>query len=332
MNLIRIGRNVTIIAFLLSLLFHMSSILYIFSQKTQRYIPAEINQNQQQISQTLQQSSSVKTPADRQEWVETHARAGNFGAPVFFEDLQENPEDSSPFTESTEPESIDTSPEISEKEIDTPASEQTEKIVPEAETIAEKIEEEAVQTAMPSMGMVEHNAPVNLATISPLQSQAPKQVQKKASKPKTTPQSNSFKTKSTAKPPITLAELTNGFLHQRKEQSGTYGISMMGMKRGIPSEEQMKYERYLQKLSWCIQNSFRINSHKQPAAANVTEPHIFFSLNRDGIMQQLSIKKSSGNMYVDQYILSIFRDASTSFPPVPSYLTDDPFSITCVVS
>jgi hypothetical protein len=374
MNILRIGRNVTIIAFLFSLLFHISSILYIFSQKTHRYIPEEIDHNQQQVPQALQ-SSSVKTPADRQEWAATQARAGNFGAPVFFEETKEDPEDSSSFAESTETESMQQAPEIAEKEIDTPASEQTEEINPETETIAEKIENEMVQTTMPSMGIIQHNSPVSVAAISPLQSQAPKPTssfaptspkgyeghgkasvsakattdtsadkQKKAPQSQTkqpqqnpfaqTPRTSSFAkaTANKSKPPITLAELTQGFLHQRKEQSGTYGISMMGMKRGIPSEEQMKYERYLQKLSWCIQNSFRINSHKQPAPANVTEPHIFFSLNRDGILQQLSIKKSSGNMYVDQYILSIFRDASTSFPPVPSYLTDDPFSITCIVS
>jgi hypothetical protein len=106
---------------------------------------------------------------------------------------------------------------------------------------------------------------------------------------------------------------------------------MLGMKRGIPSDEQMKYERYLQKLSWCLQNSFNIHKHQTPCKSADTEIHLFFSLNRDGILQQLHIKKSSRNKLLDDFVVFVFREASVSFPPVPGYLPDDPFQLTCII-
>jgi hypothetical protein len=106
---------------------------------------------------------------------------------------------------------------------------------------------------------------------------------------------------------------------------------MLGMKRGIPSDEQMKYERYLQKLSWCLQNSFNINEGKTPRTSADTEIHLFFSLNRDGILQQLTLKKSSGSKLLDDFVIFVFQEASQSFPPVPSYLPDNPFQLTCII-
>ena len=76
MNIMRIGRNVTIIAFLLSLLFHASTIIYIFMQKKAHSFANTIEQKEEELK-NLQKKDG---------WVETKARASNFGAPVFFQD------------------------------------------------------------------------------------------------------------------------------------------------------------------------------------------------------------------------------------------------------
>ena len=305
MNLLRTSRNITIIALLLSLLFHLSTVFYIFLQKKHADLFSE---NKDVLEQALKQEQQKKhTP-----WVETKARADTFGAPVFFEDIIED------IPQENESASID---QIQNQEAPQKPVQENDTIDPQ--DIIQKIQEkEAVPTREKAVmqTIMQHIKPIE------------KPVRRPPKKP-TPAQKNPFTNYPTAsnkpKPPITLADLTQGFLNQRKEQSGPYNISMLGVKHGLPSDEQMKYERYLQKLSWCIQSSFKI--HRQPQFSIKNNPHVFFSLNRDGILQKLSIRKSSGNIHADEYLLFIFRDASSSFPPVPHYLTDDPFNITCTI-
>ena len=308
MNLLSTGRNITIIALLLSLLFHVSSVLYIFIQKTQPNLISKAEQDH--LNKIIEQQQEQKR---NKPWVETQARAGNFGAPVFFEDTLPDQEDL-PQEE----------PVSHTHENDQENTQATQDVIDEKiknkQDIASKTEEEAAAKTE-----YVKNEIVVQETTKTRQKPALERKRKPPSKKK------SQKPAHTQKQLPSLAQLTQGFLNQRKEQSGNYNISMIGMKRGIPSDEQMKYERYLQKLSWCLQNSFKIHNHKEPRVSNITTPHIFFVLNRDGTLAQISLKKSSGNLYVDQYVLFVFRDASESFPPIPSYLTDDPFSMTCVI-
>jgi TonB family protein len=160
----------------------------------------------------------------------------------------------------------------------------------------------------------------------------PKAPPKKIAAPQKNPFTNYPTPQTHPKPPLTLAQLTQGFLNQRKEDSGSYGISMLGRKSGIPSDEQMKYERYLQKLSYCLDNSFNIHKYNQPQLSDDTEIYLFFQLNRDGILEQLSVRKSSGSAILDNFVVFVFRQASQSFPPVPSYLPDNPFRMNYVIS
>lgn len=326
MNLLRTGRNITIIALILSLFFHASTVFYIFLQKTHKDLFSETKQNP--INNLLEQQQEQKkhTP-----WVETKAHAGNFGAPVFFEDEPEEQSD-----DILKDEEISITPEETQEQ-------QLENNIPntqqdhyEVETPPQAEERKPAATEMLNVNPVEK--PIQKASlVKNTQSQTPPRITKpKApSKKVSTSQKNPFINYPTPqnhpKPPITLAQLTQGFLNQRKEQSGSYGISMLGMKRGIPSDEQMKYERYLQKLSWCLQNSFNINERKTPRMSADTEIHLFFSLNRDGILQQLTLKKSSGSKLLDDFVTFVFQEASQSFPPVPSYLPDNPFQLTCII-
>ncbi len=66
-----------IIAFLLSLLFHISSVLYVLWQR---------NSDSREQSSQEKEEALIKEIKKREEWVETKARASNFGAPVMFQD------------------------------------------------------------------------------------------------------------------------------------------------------------------------------------------------------------------------------------------------------
>jgi TonB family protein len=126
-----------------------------------------------------------------------------------------------------------------------------------------------------------------------------------------------------------LSQLTQGIMNYVKEE-GQYKVSMIGKKSGVPSDEQLKYERYLERLNGCLHNACAIMRDKAPHMHTQYKTHILLALNADGSLHNLRLERSSGNNAVDMFILSVFRYASSSFPPVPHYLPHNPFTITYI--
>lgn len=318
MNIIRVSRNITIIALLLSLLFHMSTIIYVFMQKTSNPLSSHIKQQEQ--------TEELKNLTTHDPWVETKARSGNFGSPVFFRD---EPEIQQPLLQheqqQTEQESFGTQENSSEIATPEQTSSYAEASVDSSINESNESSEKPLEKSETSFQ--------NSIQSQPAVATKKTAARKKVVRPRKTLRSNQNTFAQTAgpKPPLSLAQLTQGFLHHL-EEGGTYGVSMIGKKNGIPSENQLKYERYLQKLGWCLQNSYNINNYRCPAVSQDTIAHIHLVLNRDGTIRHLNVAKSSGNMHLDQFTLFVFRDAGSSFPPVPQYLPDDPFAITYVIS
>ncbi len=130
---------------------------------------------------------------------------------------------------------------------------------------------------------------------------------------------------------LTLAQLTQGFLQHLKDE-GNHNITTIGKEGGKLTAEQLKHERYVEKISWCLQNSFKIHRHKMPLNdGENTTVEVFLALNQNGDINQLQLIKSSGQSRLDQYALYIFRDANSSFPPVPHYLPHNPYKIVFII-
>lgn len=312
------AKKIIFLAFLLSLLFHTGSILYIWIKKpTQQDIVAL--QNKEDELQKIKEK--------RNKWVETKARAGNFGTPVFFKDEFE-PES----IKTQQNEQVDNKPEIVEtKEEDIPEKKETTE-----EPAIEKAKSSEVKSYFAEASSV-------AKTIEDRPKDKPASMVTKDSQPKPTvhkkqiplisqkPQSTNTQQLSAPKPPLTLAQLTQGFLNHIKNE-GNHTIHMLGKKNGRPSDEQIKYERYLQKLSWCLQNSFNIHNDRFPSSANMNDTvQVLLALNKDGSMKHCHISRTSGNRDLDHFTLFIFNDASTSFPPVPQYLPHNPFTMNYIV-
>ena len=125
-----------------------------------------------------------------------------------------------------------------------------------------------------------------------------------------------------------LAGIMSGYLEQLQNEGENLIKTIGGDPNKKPTAEQIKYERYLAKIQWCLQNAHNINQDKclnhEPVQAKLT---LFFTLDRLGKMSNLRIMQSSGNNFVDTYILSLFNSASSSFPPLPSYIKEDPYSL-----
>lgn len=291
MNTIQRTKEFIIIAFLLSLLFHTSSVFYVIWQG---------NNNKPEALQEKEEVLKQKLQSKKEEWVETKARAGNFGAPVLFQD---------------EPFHVDT------QIVDEPAQ----------DALEEKSEEKTETIKKTTQDTLKNEQKKNRVQ-QPEQKQPRKKKTTKKTRQKHATEQTTQNFLPPPKPPLSLAQLAQGFLHHLKNE-GTHAIHMLGKKTGMPSDEQIKYERYLQKLNWCLQNSFNINKNRIPPSTSIHDTlHITLVLNKDGSMQQCSISKKSENPHFDQFALFIFNDASTSFPPVPSYLPHTPFTITYIVA
>jgi len=108
---------------------------------------------------------------------------------------------------------------------------------------------------------------------------------------------------------------------------------MHGKQKGIPCDEQIKHERYAQKLLWCLQNSLNIHRERLSPSLIIDNPlEIALTVNKNGSIKHCVVVKSSGNRLFDRFFLSIFNDASTSFPPIPNYIPYDSVTATYYAS
>jgi len=237
--------------------------------------------------------SRKQTKKDAIKWVAQKARASQFGAPVIFKD---EPEETQQLVQS-----------IKEK----PRTREPETSFPEKQ-------EKPLKTATQlNKNTVNKYLPKDTSTKQPSQ---------KFSKPIPQPRHALLQKK-----PLTLTQLTKGFLEHIKDE-GKNRITTIGQKGQNPTAEQLKHERYVEKISWCLQNSFKINNDKFPTSKSVqTIVKVYLALNQNGTVKELKIVESSGNRLLDQFVHYIFRDASSSFPPVPHYFPHSPYTITYII-
>lgn len=130
----------------------------------------------------------------------------------------------------------------------------------------------------------------------------------------------------TPKQLLTLADLMQGFLSQKPEEgdNGKYGNAMLNNgRRGHVSEEQLKHERYTQKILQCIANSYKIHRYKIPRIPFQQPIVIMIAINADGTLYDTTLLQSSGNFMIDNFARFLFNDASGSFPPIPKSFNTD---------
>lgn len=314
------SREQVIIIILLCLLLHILFIgIFFFWQHSDSR--AELNLSQQyekKIEQLFEkQTKEPLTPEEEKElfeWVNGQEK-GN--ASVIFDDnIQdeqgqpdgnqegnaiEKPTDQAPTDKNAEP-----APDVAaeEKPQDTPKPK-------ELETPKEKIEEKDSATTMPS----------NLEDLlQKIKTQAQKTTPADKS-PKVTEQ----KMQEDSRQSVTLADITKGLV-QKMSHSSDHLVNAINGKDGKVTQEQLRYERYFKKISYHFTNSDRIHRSNNIDALmkarsqirNAMNIHI--ALNRDGTILDVRLATSCGSKVIDDYYMFVFKDASTSFPTVPSFL------------
>jgi hypothetical protein len=138
--------------------------------------------------------------------------------------------------------------------------------------------------------------------------------------------------------PLTMSQLVQGFMdpktHARPSQK-THGFGnsavMEGKGYGVPTKEQLVYERYIQRIVRCLQSAYEAHKYSLPSVRMRVEPiNVAFSLDLQGKLINIVIAQSSNNTLIDQFVLTVFNDASTSFPPVPACIYESPFNLQCI--
>lgn len=283
----RSSYSIPLIAFIFALLLNLALLLYFLCTHL------DMQYTQTVLETSTPEASVIMLPEEeKEEWAATYAQQSTFGLPQEIE-IPESEELKELESQETDQEKKEVHPE--EKIIETPASEQEQSLITELSRL--------------------EGAPIPVHKPTP----APKKVTQPLNKKKQVAQKKPEK--------VTLAQLTNGFLESMK-YNGSSRITMLGKEGALPSDKQLQHERYLEKIQWCLNNSFEIHRSKLPGMIqNNVSLELFMALNADGSMRTLTLRKSCGNQSVDQFVLFIFNDASSSFPPVPSYLPHNPYSI-----
>ena len=330
-------RSVTI-ALLISLLLHMGMALYIALEKSGFQLPFLQKQEKEEL---LSQEKEHKKDT---EWVETKGRS-SYGAPVLFRDEPDD-EVMPDFTQTSDStQAVPDSTTHEQAVQDTQSTDQLES-KPETDEITQEknqktedvpVEEKLDITSSVTKTLDDRHSATSLQTIRQTPLSTKTSPTRHSEKERNNPNNGRFIQTSSGKPIAmtkktpSLAQLTQGVLNYVKDE-GQYAVSMIGKRGGVPSDEQMKYERFLQKLSHCLQTSFSINNDRFPQCdPSVSSIEIFLALNKDGTLHNLRLVKTSGDPRVDAFMMFAFRDASSSFPTVPHYLPHNPFSITYVI-
>lgn len=145
----------------------------------------------------------------------------------------------------------------------------------------------------------------------------------------TEPKKNSLSKKTQpaqlAKP--NLLQIAHGFFDHMKK-NGKSSVNIIGNDKAKPTEQQLREERYLERLNACIHNAYSIHRHQSPHLGREKKAlQVRVSLNKLGNLIDLQLLDSCGNRHVDQFIMFLFRDAASSFPPLPSYVQHDPYTL-----
>jgi hypothetical protein len=123
------------------------------------------------------------------------------------------------------------------------------------------------------------------------------------------------------------------YLHEERASNakGIAGVTILGNDDLVPTGEQIKHARFMEKLSAQVQKAWSRNRHAMHNAGEFTAEY-YVVLNKDGSLRTFKLRKSSGNREVDEFIVKVYYDASSSFPPIPDNFKLDSYGFNIIVT
>jgi hypothetical protein len=130
-----------------------------------------------------------------------------------------------------------------------------------------------------------------------------------------------------------LARMTRGYVQQLTDEGTNLIKTIGGDPHAMPTAQQLRIERYLAKLQWCLQNAHVINKESCENKDSIQAiMKLYFTVNRQGLMADFRIVQTSGYDFIDRYITHLFKFASSSFPPLPEYIQENPYPLLYTVN
>ncbi|GEM_PF-5987646 len=293
-----------------------------------------------------QQNADVEAEQSNDVWVNRKAAPSQFGAPVVFYDEPEQAE------AMCDEQAEDTLHEIDSLEQDVPKHVENEATNPQEyaqgvsndashqETSQDQSIDQQAMEASKKDSEQPGNTPIAVDAVEQDMKKTPNSEQARQEQHAPSPKLMRQDRVKSKKAPIqqgaaqqrnkvTLAQLAQGFLqYAQQEEGGDALLEVRGGRDGVPTDEQLKHERYWQKIAWCMQREFRtlsIAQHEMPSIPFEIGWNML--LNRDGSIYHLELLISSGNGAFDERYARTIHAASTAFPPVPSFFKGPVYQI-----
>lgn len=259
--------------------------------------------------------SSIQVHNDDQQWVTRKAASSAFSAPVIFQ--QE------PATEEYQAQQIVDEP--ADKENQNPSSEEYhQQEIPTQDAYTEQTvntKSEATNLTKQPATMIKPTESTKQSIRAPsTQPVKPKKKILRRYKPEAPIEKNNFN----------LNQLAQGFLDYVRG-TGNAGVEIRANREGIPTDEQLKHERYWQKIAWWMQKTSKIYQDQLKKMPVYTQTAWQMLLNRDGSIAYLTLVQPSGMPTLDKLLHTIIHEASSSFPPVPAYFLGSHYKLNFVL-
>lgn len=117
-----------------------------------------------------------------------------------------------------------------------------------------------------------------------------------------------------------MAGITRNYIDQLQNNGNDLVQTIGGDPNKKPTAQQLKEQQYVAKVIWCLQNARSILSPLILTERQETTIYITLILDQQGKKIDLKVTRSSGNPSIDEYFMKLFEYASSSFPPLPSYI------------
>lgn len=132
---------------------------------------------------------------------------------------------------------------------------------------------------------------------------------------------------------MTFADLAKGFIENFTHEGNDW-LKRDGNENIRPSQKELKYLSYYQKLAWHLQNvcrfsTFDYNPQRHPSPLEI---ELALTINKEGKLTSVNITRGSGSDDFNFFALNIFK-MPYEYPPIPQHLPEEsitiPFLITC---
>lgn len=223
-----------------------------------------------------------------------------------------------------------------------PSVDQQENGIPKKKPIVEKQEKEIQKPTkpieQPEEKKIEEKSRPAFEKKESITSIEPQAIEKKPEATIKTEEKKELETSKQTEKKLTLADIAKGFVSQSRSKkvmtqsnSSNHLITISGKNIAQATADQLKHERYIKKLFDCIDIAFKLHRRgfrfTQQPQTDPLKMVLLVDVEKTGNIASINLIAGSENKQFDRFMLKVVKDASRSFPPVPTNFKTDIYSL-----